>query len=94
MAEEAKCCPPPSPRIYAPFFGAAVSGGAAGLAREVFFSADNYFLTVSPQFAEQPMAKMLLLAATLAVDIIYKSESRGTTVTKLAACLSAGWQGS
>ncbi|MBM3981058.1 MAG: oxidoreductase [Planctomycetes bacterium] len=52
-------------------------GGAAGLAREVFFSADNYFLKVNPDLAEQPMAKMLLLAATLAVDIIYKSESKG-----------------
>ena len=52
-------------------------GGVGGLAREVFFSADNYFLEVNPELAEQPMAKMLLLAATLAVDLIYKSESRG-----------------
>jgi hypothetical protein len=52
-------------------------GGAAGLAREVFFSADNYYLEVNPELNEQPLAKMLLLAATLAVDLIYKSESRG-----------------
>lgn len=52
-------------------------GGLGGLAREVFFSADNYFLEVSPSLADRPMAKMLLLAATLAVDIIYKSESKG-----------------
>jgi hypothetical protein len=52
-------------------------GGVGGLAREVFFSADNYFLEVNPELAEQPIAKMLLLAATLAVDLIYKSESRG-----------------
>ena len=52
-------------------------GGLSGVVREVLFSADNYFLQVSPQFAEQPMAKMLLLAATLAVDIIYKSETKG-----------------
>jgi uncharacterized protein YxjI len=52
-------------------------GGVAGLAREMFFSADNYYLEVNPELAEQPMAKMLLLAATLAVDLIYKSESRG-----------------
>lgn len=52
-------------------------GGIGGVAREMFFSADNYFLEVNPDLAEQPMAKMLLLAATLAVDIIYKSESRG-----------------
>lgn len=52
-------------------------GGLAGLAKEMFFSADNYFLQVNPSLAEQPLAKMLLLAATLAVDIIYKSESKG-----------------
>lgn len=53
-------------------------GGLAGLAKEMFFSADNYFLKVNPELAEQPLAKMLLLAATLAVDIIYKSESKGS----------------
>ena len=58
-------------------------GGLAGLAREVFFSADNYFLKINPELAEQPMAKMLLLAATLAVDLIYKSESRTIDVTDL-----------
>ncbi|MCE9565124.1 MAG: oxidoreductase [Planctomycetes bacterium] len=52
-------------------------GGAAGLAKELFFSADNYFMEVNPELSEQPLAKMLLLAATLAVDIIYKSESKG-----------------
>lgn len=55
-------------------------GGAEGLARELFFSADNYFLEINPDLAEQPMAKMLLLAATLAVDLIYKSETRGGVV--------------
>jgi uncharacterized protein YxjI len=54
-----------------------VIGGMAGIARELFFSADHYFLKINPDLAGQPMAKMLLLAATLAVDIIYKSESRG-----------------
>jgi uncharacterized protein YxjI len=54
-----------------------VIGGMAGIARELFFSADHYFLKLNPDLAGQPMAKMLLLAATLAVDIIYKSESRG-----------------
>jgi hypothetical protein len=51
--------------------------GAGGLARELFFSADHYLLEVNPELADQPLAKMLLLAATLAVDLIYKSESRG-----------------
>lgn len=50
--------------------------GLTGIAREVFFSADNYFLQVNPDLVDQPMAKMLLLAATLAIDLIYKSESR------------------
>lgn len=54
-----------------------VIGGAGGLAREVFFSADHYYLQINPELAEQPMAKMLLLAATLAVDLIYKSQSQG-----------------
>jgi uncharacterized protein YxjI len=54
-----------------------VIGGAAGVARELFFSADNYFMEVNPDLAEQPLAKMLLLAAALAVDLIYKSEDRG-----------------
>ena len=62
------------------FIEAMVLGGAAGLAREMFFSADNYFLEINPELSEQPMAKMLLLAATLAVDIIYKSESRTVDV--------------
>lgn len=52
-------------------------GGLAGLAKEMFYSADNYFLKVNPDLAKLPLAKMLLLAATLAVDIIYKSESKG-----------------
>jgi hypothetical protein len=32
---------------------------------------------VNPTLADQPLSKMLLLAATLAIDIIYKSESKG-----------------
>jgi hypothetical protein len=52
-------------------------GGLAGGARGALFSADNYFLMVNPDLSELPLAKMLILAAALAVDIIYKSESRG-----------------
>ncbi len=50
--------------------------GLAGFARELLFSADNYFLRVNLDLSDQPLAKMLLLAATLAIDLIYKSESR------------------
>ncbi len=53
-------------------------GGVSGVVRETLFAADNYFLTIHPDVADQPLTKMLLLAAALAIDIIYKSESRGT----------------
>jgi len=49
--------------------------GLAGVAQELFFTVDNYLLRVNPYLAEQPLAKMLLLAAALAIDLIYKSAS-------------------
>jgi uncharacterized protein YxjI len=51
--------------------------GAAGVLKELFTSADTFGVEVSEDLAEEPMAKMLILAATLAIDLIYKSESRG-----------------
>lgn len=51
--------------------------GAAGILKEMFTSADTFGVEVNPDLADQPMAKMLILAATLAIDLIYKSESRG-----------------
>jgi uncharacterized protein YxjI len=48
-----------------------------GLGMELLTSADSYYLEVSPDLADQPMAKMLIVAAALAVDLIYKSESKG-----------------
>jgi len=42
-----------------------------GLLKELFTSADNYVVSVSDTLAQQPFAKMLLLAATLAIDIVY-----------------------
>ena len=50
---------------------------AAGLLKELFTSADTFGVEVSEDLAEEPMAKMLILAATLAIDLIYKSELRG-----------------
>ena len=47
-----------------------------GVAKELFTSADTYGVEVSKDLADQPMAKMLILAAAIAVDLIYKSESR------------------
>ncbi len=51
--------------------------GEAALAREPLFASDSYFLTISPELADEPLAKMLLLAATLSVGLTYKSESNG-----------------
>ena len=47
-----------------------------GLAKELFTSADTYVVHVNPELAGQPLAKMLVLAAALAIDMIYKAESR------------------
>lgn len=47
-----------------------------GVAKELFTSADTYAVTLSDDLQEQPIAKMLVLAAALAVDMIFKSESR------------------
>ena len=51
--------------------------GAMGILKEMFTSADTFGVEVSEDLEDQPMAKMLILAATLAIDLIYKSESRG-----------------
>lgn len=49
--------------------------GAMGILKEMFTSADTFGVEVSEDLADEPMAKMLILAATLAIDLIYKSES-------------------
>lgn len=43
----------------------------AGLAKEFFSSADNYIVAIDDSLAAQPIAKMLLLAAALAIDIVF-----------------------
>lgn len=48
----------------------------AGLGKELFTSADNYIVTVSDDLADQPVAKMLLLAAALAIDAVYYEQQR------------------
>ena len=58
--------------------------GAMGLLKEMFTSADTFAVQVNPDLSDEPMAKMLILAATLAIDMIYKSESRGTGLGDLA----------
>lgn len=44
--------------------------------KEVFTSADTYLVELNDDLVEQPLAKMLVLAAVLATDMIFKSESR------------------
>ena len=44
--------------------------------KELFTSADTYTVDVNPSLADEPMAKMLILAAALAIDVVYKSESK------------------
>jgi len=50
----------------------------AGALKELFTSADNYVVSVSENLANQPFAKMLLLAAALAIDIVYYEEGSGS----------------
>ena len=52
-----------------------VSKQWGGVAKELFTSADTYAVELSDDLQEQPLAKMLVLAAALAVDMIFKSES-------------------
>ncbi|MDB5308299.1 MAG: hypothetical protein JWO38_2501 [Gemmataceae bacterium] len=60
-----------------------VSKKWGGVMKELFTSADSYGVEINPELAEQPMAKMLILAAVLAIDLIYKSESRTVDVPGL-----------
>ncbi len=53
-----------------------VSKQWGGVAKEFFTSADSYLVEVAEELDEQPMAKMLVVAAALATDMIFKSESR------------------
>lgn len=47
------------------------------MVKDLFTSADTYAVEVSPDLSDEPMAKMLILAAALAIDTIYKEENRG-----------------
>ncbi len=47
-----------------------------GIGRELFTSADNYMVVLSPDVAHSNELSALLLSAALAVDILYKEGSR------------------
>jgi hypothetical protein len=44
----------------------------AGIGKELFTSADNYIVEIDYDLARDPIAKLLLLAAALAIDLVYK----------------------
>ncbi len=48
----------------------------AGALKELFTSADNYVVSISPELAEQPIAKILLLSAALAIDAVYYEQGQ------------------
>lgn len=49
-----------------------VSKKWAGLAKELFTSADTYFVTIDDSLREERTATILLLAAALAIDVVFK----------------------
>ncbi|VTS06286.1 phospholipid scramblase-related protein [Tuwongella immobilis] len=51
-----------------------VSKKYEGIAKELFTSADTYLVSISEELAEQPLAKMLLLATSIAIDTVYKEQ--------------------
>jgi uncharacterized protein YxjI len=48
-----------------------------GAMKEIFTSADTYMVDVADDLTDQPVAKMLVLAAALSIDIIFKTQNRG-----------------
>lgn len=52
----------------------------SGMAKELFTSADTYMVDVAEDLDDQPVAKMLILAAALSIDIIFKSNKGGGNI--------------
>jgi len=48
-----------------------------GLAKELFTSSDTYMVDTDEDLHDQPVAKMLVLASALAIDVIFKSGQGG-----------------
>lgn len=53
----------------------AVTKKWAGLGKELFTSADNYIVTISDDLADHRIAKILLLAAALAIDVVFYEQT-------------------
>jgi len=60
-----------------------VSKNWGGMMKEIFTSADTYMIEVADDLKSNPVSKMLVLAACLATDMIFKSESKGGGVIDL-----------
>jgi len=54
-----------------------VSKEWGGIAKELFTSSDTYMVDINDDLKDNPLSKILVLAAALATDMIFKSESRG-----------------
>ena len=52
-----------------------VSKKWTSIVQELFTSSDTYMVEVNEDLDDQPIAKMLVLSAALAIDMIFKSES-------------------
>lgn len=48
--------------------------GMAGLAKELFTSADTYMVEMAEDLADNPIAKMLVVATALATDVVFKTK--------------------
>jgi hypothetical protein len=53
----------------------AITRKSGGLGRKLFSRADSYLVTLGDELLDQPIAKMLLLATALAIDLIFQQES-------------------
>ncbi|MCX7701215.1 MAG: phospholipid scramblase family protein [Gemmataceae bacterium] len=47
----------------------------AGLAKELFTSADKYVVSIADDLRDQPIAKILLLSAAIAIDSVFYEQS-------------------
>ena len=47
----------------------------AGIGKELFTSADNYMISINEAAKTHPVANILLLAAGLAIDVVYKEKN-------------------
>jgi len=52
-------------------------GGIKGIIKEMFTSADTFLVEVDEHFADHPSARMLVLGAAIAIDMVFKEDKSG-----------------